>query len=182
MPRCRECKDKFEAKYFNQKFCMEKDECILGHVEFAKEQLEKKKQKAWREKKKVLKENIKTRSDHLKEAQVEFNRYIRLRDKDEPCISCQKPLRVNNIDAGHYRSVGGCPELRFNEMNCNNQCIHCNRYLSANLINYRINLIKKIGVENVEFLEGNHEPLKLTVNEIKAIKEKYKNKCKKLTN
>ncbi len=182
MPRCKECKEKFEVKYPFQKFCILKNECIKAHVEFSKEQQVKKKKSDWKERKKVIKEKIKTRSDHLKEAQKEFNRYIRLRDKDEPCISCQKPLRHGNIDAGHYRSVGGCPELRFNELNNNAQCVYCNRYLSANLINYRINLIKKIGLEKVEFLEGHHEPLKLSIDEIKAIKAKYNKKCKELNN
>ncbi len=180
MPRCKECKEKFDVKYSFQKFCMKKDECISAHVEFAKEQKYKQKQKAWNKRKKEIKEKIKTRSDYLKEAQSVFNKFIRLRDKDEPCISCKKPLKTNATDAGHYRSVGGCPELRFNELNNHAQCVFCNRYLSANLINYRINLIKKIGLEDVEFLEGNHEPLKLSIDEIKAIKAKYKKKCKEL--
>lgn len=180
MPRCKECKEKFESKYFNQKFCMDKDECIKAHVEFSKAQHAKKKKNDWEERKKVIKEKIKTRSDHLKEAQKEFNRYIRLRDKDEPCISCRKPLRHGNIDASHFYSVGGYPRLRFNEDNCHSACVYCNRYLHGNISEYTIRLPKKIGLDRFEQLhrERNLEPLKLTIEEIKDIKEKYKNKCK----
>ena len=45
----------------------------------------------------------------------------------------------------------------------------------GNLIEYRKGLIKRIGIEKVEFLERNdHEPLKLTTDEIKAEIKKYK--------
>ena len=101
-----------------------------------------------------------------------------MRDKNLLCISCQKPPKKRN--AGHYRSVGACPELRFEELNCHMQCEHCNTYLSGNLIEYRKNLILKIGVEKVEFLESKHEPKKYTIDEIKEIKAKYKQKLKGL--
>lgn len=118
------------------------------------------------------KEKLKTRSDWLREAQKEFNRYIRLRDNCV-CISCQKPLG-SKYDAGHYRSVGAHPELRFCEENVHSQCVHCNQHKSGNAIDYRINLINKIGLERVEWLEGAHELQKLNIEQIKEIKQKYK--------
>ncbi len=52
---------------------------------------------------------------------------------------------------------------------------------SGNVTEYRINLIKKIGVEEVERLERkDHPPLKLTNDEIKAKIALYKNKIKEL--
>jgi len=36
---------------------------------------------------KVKKERMKTKSEHLKELQTIFNKYIRLRDKGKPCVS-----------------------------------------------------------------------------------------------
>lgn len=122
---------------------------------------------------------IKPRSKWLAEAQAVFNKFIRLRDKDEPCISCGR-FHEGQYHAGHYRSVGSSPELRFNELNCHKQCSVCNNYLSSNAVNYRIGLVRKIGIKNVEALEGKHDPLKLTIDEIKVIKEKYKLKCKEL--
>ncbi|HEJ2107989.1 TPA: recombination protein NinG, partial [Pseudomonas aeruginosa] len=44
----------------------------------------------------------------------------------------------------------------------------------GDIVNYRINLVRKIGAEKVEWLEGHHEPLKLTIEEIKALKAKFR--------
>jgi hypothetical protein len=82
---------------------------------------------------------------------------------------------------GHYMSVGSTPELRFNEDNVHKQCERCNTFYSGNLINYRISLIDRIGIERVEFLERkDHAPDKLTIDEIKNIALKYKKLTKKL--
>ncbi|MBV1928304.1 MAG: recombination protein NinG [Gammaproteobacteria bacterium] len=174
MPRCKTCKDKFEAKVFLQKNCMLKPECIEAELQHKK----KLKQKSWNKEKAVRKEALKTRTDYLKELQVVFNKFIRLRDKGNNCISCNKPAKKEN--AGHYRSVGGNPELRFEESNCYLQCEYCNTYNHGNLINYRINLIKKIGIDKVEWLEGKHEPKNYTVEELKGLKVMYKLKIKQL--
>lgn len=132
--------------------------------------------KATRAKHRADKERVKTRGQWTKEAQAEFNKFIRLRDKDEPCISCQR-FHTGQYHAGHYRSVGAHPELRFNELNNHKQCAPCNNHLSGNLVDYRINLIKKIGLEKVEWLEGPHKQEKLCIDEIKITKNKYKEKC-----
>lgn len=161
--KCKICKEKFIPKRPLQQVCS-----ALCGAKYASNQ----KQKAWKKEKKVRKEKLKTRSEHLNELQRVFNKWIRERDKDEPCISCGKPN--GGEQAGHYRSVGSSPELRFNEDNVHGQCVYCNKHLHANLIFYRKNLIKKIGIKAVEELERNHEPLKLSVDEIKKLKKKYK--------
>ena len=131
--------------------------------------------------------NIKTRREWIKDLQVVFNRFVRTRDEVLGCISCgSRPndsdlVKGSRWDAGHYRSVGANPELRFNEDNCHKQCVKCNRELSGNVTNYRINLIKRIGVERLEILEGHHKPLKLSIDEIKQQLQHYKNKIKELT-
>ena len=48
---------------------------------------------------KVKKEKMKTKSQHLKELQTIFNKYIRTRDFQEPCISCRTISNVK-YDAG----------------------------------------------------------------------------------
>jgi len=126
------------------------------------------------------KEEIKSKSELMKEAQFEFNRYIRLRDKDKPCISCQR-FHKGQMHAGHYISTGAATELRFNEDNCHAQCAPCNNHLSGNPIKYRINLIEKIGIERVERLEGPHPMPNWTKDDIRAIKAKYR-KLLKLSN
>jgi len=128
---------------------------------------------------KARKQAIKSLGELHKEAQPEFNRYIRLRDRGQPCISCQRH-HTGQIHAGHYRSVGAAAELRYDESNVHAQCAPCNNHLSGNAIDYRINLIKKIGLSKVEELEGPHDPAKYTREDIMAIKGKYKIKHKEL--
>ena len=111
-------------------------------------------------------------------AQTIFNRFIRLRDDGQPCISCQKPPRKKN--AGHYLSRGAHPELRFEPLNCHLQCEHCNSFKSGNQVQYRAHLIEKIGVENVEWLEGPHKPKRYTIDDLKAIQKLYQCKINQL--
>lgn len=171
---CKNCKTKFEPQYNKvQNVCS-----FSCAIELTNERNKKAKQKAWNKEKKKRKDALKTNSDHVKELQVIFNKFIRLRDKGLNCISCQKPAKKEN--AGHYRSAGGNPELRFEPLNCHLQCEYCNTYLHGNLIDYRINLINKIGLEKVEWLEGKHEPNKYTIEELKGLKVFYKLKIKQL--
>jgi hypothetical protein len=175
MRKCKNCKEKFDPKYNSvQMVCS-----IKCSIEYSKQLEETKKAKEWVKRKKILKEKIKTHKDYVKELQVVFNKYIRLRDKDKPCISCLKPLG-SKYDAGHYRSAGGNPELRFKENNVHAQCVYCNQHLHGNLIDYRINLIKRIGLEEVELLENYHIPMKYSVPELVELKVIYKDKIKKL--
>lgn len=135
---------------------------------------------------KVRKEKLKSRGDYMREAQAEFNTYIRLRDQRLPCISCDSLPSDHDLitgsrwDAGHYRSVGACPELRFEPLNVHRQCVKCNRNLSGNAVEYRIRLVKRIGAEAVEFLEGPHKPQRLTIEDLQAIKALYRQKLKDL--
>ena len=119
------------------------------------------------------------KSTRREAAQKAFNAYIRARDSDCSCISCGRSSGCK-INAGHYKSVGSTPELRFNELNVHLQCEHCNMFKSGNIENYRINLIDKIGLDKVEWLEGPHEPKKYTCEDLKEIELIYKGKIKKL--
>jgi len=121
----------------------------------------------------------KTRSALLKLAQTHFNRYIRLRDQDKPCISCDCVITGSGM-ASHYLSVGARPNLRFNEQNVHRSCNKCNVFLHGNLINYRIRLVKLIGVAEVEKLESDVTPIKLSAEDITVIIEKYRNLTKEM--
>lgn len=89
-------------------------------------------------------------------ATFHFNAYIRQRDANEDyfsCTSCNSKGMINQMHAGHFYSGGHYPELKFNEDNVNGQCPRCNFFLAGNLIPYRRNLIRKIGIERVEKLD-----------------------------
>lgn len=126
---------------------------------------------------KVRKERLKSRADHLREAQQAFNEFIRLRDADQPCISCGRH-HDGQYHAGHYRTVAASPELRFEPLNVHKQCAPCNNHKSGDIVNYRINLVAKIGAAAVARLEGPHDARKWTVEEIKAIKALYRAKAR----
>lgn len=75
---------------------------------------------------------------------ITFSKFIRLRDKDELCISCG--LRGIS-DAGHYWPTSQYPQpsMRFNEDNVHGQCGKCNRFEEGNRQGYREGLIKRFG-------------------------------------
>ena len=142
-------------------------------------------QRKQRRETKAARERLKTRSDFLKEAQQAFNAYIRERDADKPCISSGKtslrdPLTGGAWDCGHYRSIGSCPELRFCELNAHKQTKRDNRQLSGNVVEYRKGLIERIGLENVEWLEGPHRARKYTADDLKEIRDHYRRKTREL--
>jgi hypothetical protein len=148
-------------------------------IQYAKDKAIIARDKKLRSEIKTAREALKTRSDHLKDAQTDFNAFIRERDRLELCISCGRNHN-GQYHAGHYRSVGAAPHLRFNEDNCHKQCSVCNNHKSGNAIEYRINLVKKIGVDRVEAIECNNEPAKLTIDQIKEIRKAYKKKLKEI--
>lgn len=128
---------------------------------------------------KVRKEKLKGRAEHLKDAQTAFNAWIRERDIGLPCVSCGRHHN-GQWHAGHYRSVGGHPELRFEPLNAARQCAPCNTHKSGDLVNYRIELVRRIGADAVAWLEGPHEPKKYTIDDLKALTALYRAKTKEL--
>lgn len=129
-------------------------------------------------------EAMKTKPELTKEAQTAFNAYIRARDAGKPCICCGKPLAQSSVgggfDAGHYRSVGSAPHLRFNEDNCHGQTKQCNRWGAGRAVDYRIGLIERIGLARVEALESDNKPKLYTHDDLRHIRDSYKLKLKEM--
>lgn len=146
---------------------------------YVQKQQIKAREKRERRETREARERLKTKSDWLREAQTAFNAYIRERDRKQPCISCGR-FHDGQYHAGHYRTVGAHPELRFVEDNCHKQCAPCNNHQSGNVVEYRINLKERIGEKRLEWLEGPHNLPKWTIDDIKAIKSEYKQKLKEL--
>jgi len=171
---CRVCETKF--KPFRSTAIVCGWEC--ANI-YAKEINEKKEKKDWQKRKATLKKELLSLSDWLKLAQQVFNKYIRERDKNQLCISCQKPPLKKN--AGHFYNANNHYNVRFDERNVHLQCEHCNTFLSGNLISYRENLIKKIGIKEFKQLsEIAHVTRKYNIQEIKELIELYKNKLKNI--
>lgn len=161
-------------------------DCRLIYATKNSKKLAEKGRKIQRSDLRKKKESLRDRKWYIKEAQKWFNKFIRLRDFGGRCISCQNPLRADNrlkghlYDAGHYRSIGSCRELRFNEDNCHAQCVKCNRELSGNIVMYRLNLINKIGVERLNKIESYTAAIKWGIDDLKDIIRTYKAKCKEI--
>jgi hypothetical protein len=172
--KCKNCKETFEPVKFLQKYCF-KDECVRVFVEEAKV-------KTWKKTKAKMKDDLMTLQDYLKIAQQIFNKYIRLRDKGNVCISCQKPIKIGNCDAGHMWSAGGHSNLRFNEFNVNSQCSRpCNKDKAGDINNYRLGFVKKYGaikLQEIDFIAKTEK--KFTKEELKEIIEIYKKKVKSI--
>ena len=128
---------------------------------------------------KIRKEKLKSRADHAKDTQQAFNEWVRLRDADLPCVSCGRH-HDGQYHAGHYRTVAANPAIRFEPLNVHKQCAPCNNHKSGDIVNYRIELVKRIGAEAVEWLEGPHEPKKYTVEQLKAMTAEYRAKTREL--
>lgn len=186
----KECSNKFIPTRPFQKGC-----CIDCSVIIGMESIKKSKakqaasdRKAKQEEKRADKEKLakfKKLSEWMADAQRVFNKFIRLRDMKAgyPCISSGRTLdwvTKNKVDAGHYRSVGSAPHLRFNEDNVHAQSKHDNRFLGGCAVDYRIRLIRRIGLSRVEAIESDQDSRHYRIDDLIEIIEKYKQKIKEM--
>ena len=122
--------------------------------------------------KEVKKAKLKTIPQLLKVTQDVFNVYIRKRDNGLPCISCGN---MNTLQAGHFVPVFNSSALRFHEWNVNGECCRCNAFDEFHVINYRKNLIDKIGPDAVKWLIDNQRGKRAwTREELHLLIELYK--------
>lgn len=190
--RCKneECREWFHPKFANVWWCSPECGTKLALAkrnrerekeEKAADKKRRREEQQQKEKLKVRRLALKPRSFWIKQAQQAVNAYIRERDRDLQCISCGT-LTSAQFDAGHYRTTAAAPQLRFDERNIHKQCVVCNQHKSGNLVPYRAELIRRIGIEQVEDIESNHNRHRWTIDECKAIKAEYQQKLKDLRN
>lgn len=167
---CVECKSEFEPSKTTQKVCS-----IKCSISYAKNQSEKKAAKEWTKTKREWKEKNKSKSQKIQDVRKPFQMWIRMRDKDQPCISCGT-YNSDIWDGGHYSKAEVYTGMIFNENNCHKQCRKCNKYLDGNESNYRIGLVKRIGEDAVIEIENIRDSLRVyewSDEELKKIKDKY---------
>ena len=109
------------------------------------------------------------------------NSIVRQRDSENGffmCISCDDLKPLKQMNAGHYypKEPLQYRSVRFDLDNIHGQCVRCNKYLSANLIPYRKNLIFKIGEQRLKQLDQKAELKNFTYSREFLIEliEKYK--------
>jgi hypothetical protein len=122
------------------------------------------------------KNKLKTQAQLRNPIKLHFQKWCRLRDEKEPCISCGTTT-AKKWDGGHYLKAELYSGVIFDERNVNRQCVSCNQYKDGNVADYRIGLIKKIGLDQVialEDLANETRTKKWTIEELQQIKNKYK--------
>lgn len=172
-----ECMASFVPQRLGQKVCS--PACGLATKDVNADKARKAIAEVGRKELRAAKERVKPKGQYMREAQAAFNAWVRERDAKLPCISCGRHHQ-GKYDAGHYRTVGSNPALRFEPLNCAKQCVPCNQHKSGDIVNYRIELVKRIGAELVEWLEGPHEPKRYTIEDLKAITAEYRAKTREL--
>ena len=166
--KCRYCGEKYTPKHSSLEPCP-KYECRLKHLEANKTKIN-------RANKQVAKDKIKSYSQRLGEAKKVFQKWVRMRDKGNGCISCGTK-KASVWDGGHFKKAELYSGVIFHEFNTNLQCGKCNRYLGGNELNYRVGLIARIGEQAVKELEKLAEQTrtrKYSNEELEEIKRKYK--------
>lgn len=180
--KCKTCKQLFQPFSSMANTCSM--ECALTFTRAKKQKTIAAAEKAEKAEARKAKRQFKeTDTKHLKAlAQKTFNAFIRERDKNEGCISCDKPSTWTGglWHAGHYLTTGAKPQLRFNEFNTNRQCVQCNVFLSGNVAVYKVRLEAKIGKEAVEALENDNTKANYRAEDYQRIIAEYKAKIKAL--
>lgn len=179
---CKVCGHKYEAwsaaRALNR-FCGP-----VCAAKFGQAKRDEERAKARRLANRQAREALKTRGDWVREAQSAVNSYVRERDYGRACISCHSlppetsTLTIQAFDAGHYRSRGAAPHLRFHLLNIHSQCKQCNRDLSGNVVEMRKGMVARLGEDRVQAIEHDDTPRQYSVDDLKRIKRIFAKRAK----
>ena len=180
MKKCKVCKVEFTPVRPLQRVCC--PGCALELSKTIQKKIIAKEAQEDRKKTREKLDAMRTKPQLVKLAQIAFNSYIRARDAGKPCICCGKPLGTepNSFDAGHYRSVGSAPHMRFVEDNVHGQTKYCNNYLASNPVGYRKGLIERIGLDRVDQIEADQTVRKYTHEGLIEIARHYNAETRRL--
>jgi len=113
-------------------------------------------------------------------AKTVFQKWVRLRDEKDPCISCGITY-AKAWHGSHYFDAGTYSGIIFHPINCHKSCDQCNLHKHGNKPGYRLGLIKKYGeqaVNDLEQLAIEKRQYKYSREELIEIANKYKTKIK----
>lgn len=200
--RCKnpDCREWFHPAFQNQSWCCADCGTVIALAKREKDRQNairaaerRRKDEAQQERRslKVRKLALKPDRHFKKQAQDAFNKFIRIRDNNQPCISCGETnppdLHGGQWDCGHFKTVGAHPELRFEELNAYRQCKSCNAGSSkypakaATVAKqYEENLIERVGQETVDWLNGPHEMTNHRRDDFIRIRDEYREKTRQL--
>jgi hypothetical protein len=114
-----------------------------------------------------------------KKLDIVFSKYIRLRDKGNPCITCGKPWN-DNFQCGHLFSRRHLA-TRWHEMNANAQCPGCNMFEGGRQYDHAIATDNKWGAGTAAMLRKETQVLwNKDSNDYKVYIEYYEEQTKAL--
>lgn len=186
--RCSNCRKKVDTDVAIvsalKAFCTY--ECLKTFTAKNADKIADKNRKDKRQEDRKRKEKLKTKGQWTKEAQAAVNAYVRWRDRNKNCISCNTSLKSEALgggyDAGHYRSRGSAPHLRFRLDNIHGQCKKCNRYLSGNVDKFRVGIVWRYGQEFLDRIETDNTPKNYSIDDLKRIKHIFTKKLRLRSN
>ena len=177
--KCRVCTTRFLPSRPLQVACC--PDCAQTLARRNREKAEKRAAKIERQKTRAALEALKSRADWLREAQAAVNRYVRLRDREKGCISCDRPATWDGQwHASHFRSVGAASAVRFNLWNIHKACSVCNHHLSGNLAAYRPRLVALIGQKRVDWLDSQNQVVRHDIEYLKKIKKVFSKRANRI--
>lgn len=167
---CKGCGERFQPVRYFHVVCTPSCAIKLAieKAEKKKKLEESKENKAWKVRKKKLRQNTKKLGEWKEELQVEVNHIVRLIDKGHECTS--SGVQNYTVNAGHLYSIGAFPELRYNLLNIYCQSVHDNHFQSGNGVIYKERIKEVFGQEvseEIESLKIRYKELRLSIPELK---------------
>ena len=176
---CKSCRQKFVPSRPMQSACS--PACAIATAERKREKQAQQEEARKRKEARQRLEAAKSRADWLREAQAAVNRYVRLRDRDKGCVSCDRPATWGGQwHASHFRSVGAASAVRFNLWNIHKACSVCNHHLSGNVAGYMPRLIEKVGTEKVEWLQQQNQIVRYEIEYLKRLKSVFNRRANRV--
>jgi len=175
--KCKECGITFQKTRPLQFVCSPK--CAIN---YNRKQKEKKENKEWKIEKKKRINKLKTYSQKVNDARLIFQKWVRLRDGDDPCISSGRTYS-EIWNGGHFFKAELCSGVIFDPDNCHKQSSKDNLFLQGNVGEYKPRLIAKIGQDRFDRLEAKANETRQYVwtdQRLEAVKRLYRYLIKKM--
>lgn len=173
---CQVCKTKFTPAMPMARVCSPMCGSTLARTK--REKVERKADAAKRQ-------SMKSRQKWLAECQAAVNKVVRMRDTlaGRGCITCgarPAPKIGGTMDAGHFRSVGSAPHLRFFTPQIALQCVTCNRHQGGRALDFRKALVLRHGADWVERLEAMQKVAKFDIPYLQRLKAVFTKRGRQL--
>jgi hypothetical protein len=149
---CAICKETFKPMNSLSKVCSPK--CA---IDYAIKQRSKAERIAAQEDRKVIRAKLaRLKPGYLEaKAQGAINAYVRIRDHEKGCISCDKPANWHGQwHAGHLKTRGANSWTRYHLWNLNKQCSVCNNHHSGNVAEHERGIVERYGQERLDYLNS----------------------------